>query len=198
MMNKDETSIRAFLAFTLPEEIKTIIHNLYGSINKNFNIKARWVALENLHLTVKFLGNISEKMRDKIIERLKSMEMKIKITLMLDSYGSFPPKSKPRVFWVSFREEEGDDQLNSIFKKIDHEMKNLSFPREKRKFTPHITIARLKIRDHSGMKEFTKMLELFKKKFDEADKKAFSVNKLTLFKSVLTPSGPIYSKIEEF
>lgn len=197
-MKNNEKTIRTFLALDLHEKIRKDIHNLYNSLQNKFKIKVRWVAFENLHLTIKFLGNIQEKRLDKIIKKLENLDLRLNINLILDSYGVFPPKGIPRVLWVSFKEKEEDYQLSSLFKTIEHELKTLGFPKEKRKFTPHITIARLKLKNKTESEKFNKLLEIFKSNFDKTEKEFFTINKLTLFKSELKPSGAVYCKIKEF
>ena len=197
-MNNNKTTIRAFLALELPERIKEQISNLYSPLKSRFKINIKWVRLENLHITIKFLGNIQEETLAKIIRSLQDLNLELNTNLFLNSCGVFPPKGFPRVFWVSFEENPDNNQLIDLNNKIEKGLRKLGFPEEKRRFKPHVTIARLKLKNKTHVEEFDKMFEIFNTNFGNIEKESFAVNRLTLFKSELTPQGAKYSKIEEF
>ena len=196
-MDNNEKAARSFLALDLPEEIKSTIHALYSTIKNESKIKIKWIIPDNLHLTIKFLGNIQENQMAGIINNLENISIERDINLCLDSYGVFPPSGIPRILWVSLKEKE-EDCLSSLFKNVEKELEKSDFPKEKRKFSPHITIARLKLKNVLESEKFYQMLEIFKKNFNEAGKDFFTINKLNLFKSELTPAGAVYSIIREF
>ncbi len=197
-MDDKEKIIRTFFALDLPGEVKNTIYNLYNPLKNESKIKIKWITPENLHLTIKFLGNIPEKRLDKIIKNIENLKLNINIEMAIDSYGVFPPKGIPKVFWISFKEKEGNNELVPLFKKVEQELVKLGFDKEKRRFTPHLTIARLKLKSKKKSEEFNKLLEIFKGHFNKTEKGFFTIDKLTLFKSELKPSGAVYSKIREF
>ncbi len=197
-MNNNEKTIRAFLALALPDKIKEQIFSLYSPFKNKFKIKIKWIPVENLHITVKFLGNIQGKMLDKIIRSFQDLNLKLDINLILNSVGIFPPKGLPRVLWVSFQEHQNSSHLIDLNNKIEKELKIQGFPEEKRKFHPHVTIARLKLKNKTHAEKFNRLFEILNSNFNNIEKKFFAVNKLTLFKSELAPKGAIHSKIEEF
>ena len=197
-MDDKEKIIRTFFALDLPGEVKNTIYNLYNPLKNESKIKIKWITPENLHLTIKFLGNIPEKRLDKIIKNIENLKLNINIKMAIDSYGVFPPKGIPKVFWISFKEKEGNNELVPLFKKVEQELVKLGFDKEKRRFTPHLTIARLKLKSKKKSEEFNKLLEIFKGHFNKTKKGFFTIDKLTLFKSELKPSGAVYSKIREF
>lgn len=185
--------MRTFIAIDLDEEIKKNLLSFISELDKlsRGGRSIRWIKPEGMHLTLKFLGEITgEKTREienflKLIpEKYKSFVLKFKGT------GSFPPGSKnPRVLWVGIEEEE---TLKALQFHLEGELEKLGFPREKRKFHPHLTLGRAKIPSH--LKE---TLSLFEKN-KETNFGEMQAKKLTFFQSILKPSGAEYSALSEF
>lgn len=101
----------------------------------------------------------------------------------LNGVGAFPSPKQAKILWVGV--EKGATNLNSLFMALDNKAQNLGFEKEMRKFTPHITFARVK-------KEKYRLPENIEFSFD-----SFPVNEVTLFKSTLTPKGSIYEILSE-
>lgn len=181
--------MRCFIAVDLPDEIKKEIFKEIVLPLKNRNLPVKWVEKVNLHITLKFLGEISEKdvgkIKDKLQDKIKGIG-RFKINLFgLDYFGSF---SNVRVIFVKIK--DGEVYLKKLFEIIeDFSYKEIGIVKEKRAFSGHLTIGRVK----KGKKVFWSDLSLDLKK-----EYIFWVDKITLFKSVLTPQGPIYTKIKEF
>ncbi|MFH1504570.1 MAG: RNA 2',3'-cyclic phosphodiesterase [Candidatus Omnitrophota bacterium] len=175
--------MRVFIAITLPIGIKKKIEKAEASF-KECGLDAIWVKAENIHLTFKFLGNVDEKnipsMKKEIEETASQFNS---LTLNLENFGFFPSEKRPRVFFVSTDKEE-------ILKKISQELENrlgkIGFEKEDR-FKSHITLARLK-----SPKNIDCLIKKIKNTKIEAN---FPVQEITLYKSTLTSSGPIYNKI---
>lgn len=171
--------MRCFIALEIPEKIR---EKLFEVANFLYNKKlffGKTTEKENIHLTLKFLGDISESQAELIKEKLREIKIK-KFDALLGNFGVFN-ESFVRIIWAHL---VGCEELQ---KEIDEKLAFL-FSKEKR-FMGHVTIARVKSCD--GEKLFK---ELRKIKFNEA----FFVEKFVLMSSELTSSGPVYKKIEEY
>lgn len=173
--------MRTFIAIDIPDELKEKIYNAFK--NERQRVKGvKWVEKENLHLTLKFLGEIKEekikeieKILDEIPNKFRSFEVS------LGELGGFPNFKNPRVLWIKVSPPE---KIEEIFNFIEEKTQRLNIEREERKFHPHITIARIKER---------KGVSFENKKFDDK----FKAERIVLFKSDLRPEGPIYTQIKE-
>ncbi|MFP4083063.1 MAG: RNA 2',3'-cyclic phosphodiesterase [Candidatus Aminicenantes bacterium] len=181
--------MRTFIAIDLDDKIKQSLSSLIQELDKvSTNIK--WVKKEAMHLTLKFLGEIAlEKISEikavleKICRQYDGFSLKLKGT------GSFPPGKKPRVLWVGVEESSN---IKSLQARIEQELENLGFAKEKREFHPHLTLGRVKPRSHLGGVP-SKLSQ--KKQTDYGEMK---VKKITFFQSILKPTGAEYKIISEF
>lgn len=185
--------MRTFIAINLDPEIKNALSRFIGELQASSpeSRGIKWVRPEGMHLTLKFLGEISEEKVSQIESVLKRISEKHKFfPLRIRGTGSFPPKSKsPRVLWVSIEEVEDLKRLQSD---MEEEMERLGFPKERRTFHPHLTLGRVKT--FSGIKETLNFFEKHRdKNFGEMEAK-----KITFFRSVLKPTGAEYSVLSEF
>lgn len=177
--------MRLFVAVNFPFEIKKSIGSFIQDLRK---VKAdlKWVEPENLHLTVQFLGNVSEEQVADIVEALKRPAAGIApFTLKLSGVGVFPARERPRVFWVGAAGET--DKLLELSRRVQRELKGLGFDPGKNKFSPHLTIARL--RSPAG---FSDVMDRAEK---AAENKVFGSAKIStvdLMLSELGPKGPKY------
>lgn len=141
---------------------------------------------ENLHLTLKFLGEVKEERIKEISKILRELSRRFKkFEFSLKNIGAFPDKHSPRVIWVGA--EEGREEMIELQKEIEEELVSLGFKKEARGFHPHLTIARVKRK--------ADFKELFRVAYKS---RVFLIEGLVLFKSTLTPKGPIYEKVEKF
>lgn len=185
--------MRTFIAINLDQEIKRALSQFITELNACSPERKgiRWVRPEGMHLTLKFLGEISEEKVPPIESALKEISEKYgPFPLRVKGTGYFPPKSKtPRVLWVAIEEVEDLKRLQSD---MEQAMEDLGFMRERRTFHPHLTLGRVKT--FSGIKETLDFLERHKdKNFGEME-----ANKITFFRSVLKPTGAEYSVLSEF
>jgi len=127
--------MRLFIAIDLPENVKEQVARLCRGLPG-----ARWVKPEQLHLTLRFIGEVDGGMFRDLQEGLDDVRSE-SFTLQLDGVGFFPPRGKPRVLWVGLR-QCGD--LLQIRSRIESRLVALGLEPEGRKFSPHITLARLK------------------------------------------------------
>jgi len=181
--------IRTFIAIKIPEDIRNRIADLLSSL-KGSGGKITWVKPHNMHLTLKFLGETEESIVKGISERLEQVLLSYnQFEINLKNIGAFPNLKKPKVLWIG---TEGDKNiLINLARNIDEQMSEFGFEREKRKFSAHLTIAR--IRDNRGIDPLIKKLE--KKKYFVPG--TFTVKDILFIKSELTKHGPIYAVLKK-
>jgi len=181
-------TIRTFIAFKLPENIISSIRKIQEDI-KSYAFKVRWVNPENIHLTLKFLGNISATDIEKVSESIiNTVNGHAPISLTVKGAGVFPCIKRPRVIWVGITGEI--EKLAGIQKDIEENLEKLGFPREKRPFRGHLTLGRIK-----GKIDPKKLLDAMKK-FERFESELFIADKVFLFKSDLNSTGSVYTEIK--
>ncbi|HBR18047.1 MAG: 2'-5' RNA ligase [Deltaproteobacteria bacterium RIFCSPLOWO2_12_FULL_43_16] len=180
--------VRAFIAIELPSIIVKSLGEIQDNLRDTTN-KITWVKPDNIHLTMKFLGNIETDKAHAIEKILKNIVSQISIgKLSVEGVGAFPTINNPRVIWVGI---EDDKNLLKIYTQLEDGLASLGFKKEDRPFKPHLTLGRVKfLKDKKGLKERLEKL---------ADIKlaSFIVDSLILFKSELTPEGSLYTKLKE-
>jgi len=182
--------IRAFLAIDLPEEIRDQIRGIQDRLKTNLK-GIRWIRPEGIHLTLKFLGNIS---KNDILNVSGMVEKQTKdvrpLMLNVGTVGTFPDLKRPRVLWLGIGGET--ERLLTLQKKMDAALEDCGFKSEARTFSPHLTLGRIK--SHKGISGLSQAIE-DGKNFAAG---SFHADGLTLFKSDLTPKGAIYTKLAYF
>jgi len=176
--------MRVFIGIDLPEDVKQNIVNLQRKLPR---LNAKLVEPENLHICLKFLGEVEENKIEKIKKVIdEATEIYEKFDVEFDGIGFFPNKNYIRVIFLEI--SKGKEILCSLADIIDEKLSNEGFEREKKDFVPHITLARVKSRVSKEDVEKLENLKLHS---------IFKVDKIKLFSSRLTPHGPIYSVIYE-
>lgn len=156
---------------------------------KNTGANVKLVEPENIHLTLKFLGDTDESLIDRIEEITNNSVKETKpFEIQLKGAGVFPNERYIKVIWIGI---ENGENISKIAGKIDDELSNLGFKREKRKFSAHLTIAR--VRNVKNKDELIRIIE----KYKEVEFANIGVNSIKLKKSDLTPKGPIYKTLKE-
>lgn len=180
--------MRTFLAIDIPQRYKEIFSDIQNECKK-FNPDIKWVEKENLHITIKFFGEISPPTLSTLKQKLNLVSY-TPFKLKLYNIGYFPDEKNPRVIWIGI--EDNSDSLKKINEVIEKILENLGFEKEKKFFSPHLTIGRVK-----SKKNFDKLLQIFKK-YESVSFGEFDVEKIILYKSELFPTGPVYTKICDF
>lgn len=183
--------IRSFIAIELPDELKRELHQLEARLKSDEQPGVKWVNPYNIHITLKFLGNISLNSIDGITGAMEQAAQALSpFQLKIEGLGIFPSLLRARVGWVGI---SGDvDKLTQLQQRIDSNLANLSFTPESRAFTPHLTLARL--RDQTSPAERQRFGQLI----TSTDFKAnctIKVDAISLMRSQLTRQGAIYSQI---
>ena len=181
-------TIRTFIAFKLPKNIILSIRKIQEDI-KSYAFKVRWVNLEKIHLTLKFLGNINYTDIEKVSESIiNTVNGHAPISLAVKGAGVFPGIKRPRVIWVGLTGEI--EKLTGIQNDIEENLEELGFPREKRPFKGHLTLGRIK-----GKINPKKLLDAMKK-FEKFESELFIADKIFLFKSDLKSTGSVYTELK--
>ncbi|MBQ2636525.1 MAG: RNA 2',3'-cyclic phosphodiesterase [Methanobrevibacter sp.] len=182
------SQVRAFLAIDLDDDLKPKINKIIKEF-KQIDTRIKYVELANLHLTLKFFGDIDtnglELLEEKIagvVSEMKPFDIKIK------GCGAFPNNNRINVIWVGI---EDDAILKDLHDKLDKEFNKLGFDLDK-KFSTHLTIGRMKSAKNKSQVKST--IE----EFSDVGIGEMKVDKISLKKSTLTPSGPIYEDIKVF
>ena len=181
-------TIRSF--FSLDIEDETIVKRLAEAQGMLANTGAdlKLVKPQNIHLTVRFLGNISPPMVDAIYEEMKQVSFTL-FEIELRGLGAFPKLSYPRVVWAGIR--KGANELTNVFEQLEPRLRGLGFKPDTKGFSPHLTIARVRTgRNKAQLIKLVRKLEDYKFGTIKAEC-------LRLKKSVLTPQGPIYATLRE-
>lgn len=183
--------MRAFIAIELSEDIKDALSQAQSHL-KYSGADVKWVEIENIHLTLKFLGEISEEKCIKVKAALDTVAGSFKpFELNVKDIGVFPKIEFPKVIWVGL--DKGAEESARIAKRIDEELSKIGFDPESRPFVAHATIGRVRSqRNKEALKEKLTTLEAF-----GSGIKWQAVNSITLFQSKLTPTGSIYTKLHE-
>jgi 2'-5' RNA ligase len=181
--------MRLFLAIDFPDELKArIARNI--EILKDFIPKGiKWVDKKNLHVTFKFLGDVNERILEDIYTSVEGVaSVHAPFTISFKEAEMIPNPERPRLIWYDMKDET--DSAAKLFKDVDMALYDLGFSKEKRPLALHTTIGRVK---------FTRNIE-----WEKISSNLIPVddivqcNELTLFKSQLTSSGPIYSILKTF
>lgn len=179
-----EENIRCFIALDLPREAINELEEIQNLIRKKNLFYGKLTEPENLHLTLKFLGEINENKLKEIQEKLKTVKIKA-FDASLGELGFFSKKSF-RIMWIKLNGSE----LWNLQKEIDKICSELGFVIEER-FMGHITLARIK--KVTNMEEFLKYVKNLKHR-----KIKFQVKEFFLKKSELFPDGPVYNNLEKY
>lgn len=175
--------MRTFVAVEISES--EIIKNI-SDFQKNYlKINARPIESQNLHFTIQFIGEISEKDVDLIKKTLCQIKF-LPFDIVLKGIGAFPKPSFPRIIWIG-TDEKGGNKLRELAQRIQKELGEIGFRADK-PFEPHITIFRIK----NKIGNITKELEKFRDKEFGLQK----INEIKFKKSELTPQGPNYSDLQ--
>ncbi len=185
--------MRLFVALQIPDSVR----NDYAKLIDDFRRldakaspkKPKWVRAENLHITLKFIGNTDPTKLDSIRAALMKVRSPREAHLHFRNIGFFPNAKRPRVIWGGI---EASDNLAALANATDQQISTLGFPAEKRTFTPHLTLARL---DPPGIApELRAAIE----KQATRDFGELHTSEFHLIESKLKPSGAEYTTLQSF
>lgn len=180
--------IRSFFAFDIDDNrIVKRISEIQG-IFTNSGADLKLVSTQNIHLTIRFLGDIPVSMVDVIYEEMKNIQFS-PFRIEISGLGVFPKLNYPRVIWAGIK--KGSKELEDIFAQLEYRLRRLGFKKDNKGFSPHLTIARVRTgRNKARLAELVMELQDYEFGIVNADC-------LRLKKSDLTPRGPIYTNLRE-
>lgn len=181
--------MRTFVSIEIPDDIKERIEKLVNKL-KRMLTPIRWVEQKNLHVTLKFIGWVKDEKVPPLIECIKGCAGKFgSFDLSFSGLGVFPSVKRPRVIWIGTG--TGADKVKKLGECMESEMAKEGIREEEREFSPHLTIGRIKEKiDVGALNDFIE-----KNKNIEFGK--FTVDHVSMMKSTLRRSGPIYEEIEQ-
>ena len=182
-------AVRSFIAFNTSDSIRERMEALQTKL-RGASADIRWESRENLHATIKFLGNVDEQQLPSVISvagdtvrGFKSFDVTCK------GLGCFPNALRPRVIWIGCEDRGG--MLPSLKQALDNSLIQFGIEREEREFHPHITLGRVKT--EKRIDQLTHMLESLT--FDE---ESFRCREILLMKSTLNSRGAEYTSLSTF
>lgn len=182
------SQLRAFLAIDVDEDLKAKMYRIVKEF-KQIDARIKYVELENLHLTLKFFGDIDTEGIDLLSSKIENVVSNFdKFTVKIKGCGAFPNTNRIKVIWLGLDEDAIVKQLHD---ELDKEFVKLGFDKDG-KFSTHLTIGRMK--SAKGKDKVKSKIE----EFSEVEIGEMCVDKIILKKSTLTPQGPIYDDIRIF
>jgi 2'-5' RNA ligase len=179
---------RVFCAIELPEAVRQrFTRHIVRLKEAAPDAQASWSRAENIHLTLKFLGEISQ-VSVPILSKAASqaVEGSGPFTIRLEQTGVFPPHGSPRVLWVGVNDFEG--KLAELHMRLEAECEKAGFPRESRSFHPHLTLARIRKPQHSRTLASAHKATPF-------EPLEIAVSELVVIRSELSSAGSRYSTV---
>jgi len=185
-MNSSKT-MRTFIACPIPKETVQSIKNVQEKLKK-YNWKIRWTPVENIHLTLSFLGNINLQQKINIEKTLEPLVLSQKVMkFQLGNLGVFPSTNRPNILWIGL---SGDNQdLIGFQKKVQTELIPLGFPVDKRPFKAHLTIGRVKGRIPKNQLGDALCMDILSENYK------FCFDSVVFYQSILSPQGATYKVI---
>ena len=182
--------LRAFIALEIPSEIQRKVHQETNTLRKGIDSLVRWVPIQNIHLTLKFLGDISPNNLDFLMQMLRREAEAIRcFDIHLTGLGCFPSLKRPRLIYVGIQAPSG---LEVLQRGIESASWRLGYETEKRPFSAHLTLGRVK-QNVSAVEQQKIRRALENIQVDLLG--TARVDSVHLYKSELNPGGSIYTRL---
>jgi len=178
--------MRTFVSIELPEKVRKEIFRVSKRIRDSGLVSGTFVSKDNIHLTLRFLGELTEEQISKIRKSFSDFVLP-KFEAHTGEIGFFPSEKYVKVIWIDFV----SDELSMLKGIVENKLQGLGINKETREFNAHITFAR--IRQVKDKEKFLKLVEDIGMK-----KMNIPVEKISLIKSELTKNGPKYKLLDEF
>jgi 2'-5' RNA ligase len=179
-----DPSLRLFVGVGLPEPQLTAVDDSVARLKKKL-ATARWVSVPNQHVTLKFLGWVPGQLAGQVVDAARAAAADRRAwTTELTHLGAFPSTRRARVLWVGV--DDPDGAMTSLAAALDQAVEPLGFEPEERPFTPHLTLARLKV--PGRLPELPDLGDLARR--------PFRIDELRIYRSHLSPRGARYEIFE--
>ena len=183
------TGIRSFIAFELPAAVISLLDHVQQEL-KSLRLKAGWVRPQNIHLTLRFLGNINPADIENIGGAMADAVAECTpFTLTVGGIGFFPGIKRPRIIWVGLGGATA--VLLELQRNLEDRLATVGFPKEKRSFNAHLTLGR--IRQAVNPTTLGRAIQ----DYSDLGNLKFCADRIILFKSDLKPSGAVYSHLKQ-
>ena len=181
---------RTFIALEIPQEIQQIIHKEIAHLRNTIGTLIRWVPSENMHLTLKFLGNISPANLDLVTQMIRAEADSCQpFVMQVGGLGSFPSPKRPRVIYIGL---QAPAELEALQHGIESATTRLGYESEERAFSPHLTVGR--VRNNIPASDQQKIQRaLAETQIDSLG--TARVDSLYLYNSELKPTGSVYTRL---
>lgn len=180
--------MRLFVALEIPAVVREKLAALLGDL-RAIDEGPRWVRPENLHVTLKFIGEVSQEKLREIQPALAAVRANSEVKLELRGLGFFPAEKRPRVFWVGM---QASANLATLARDIDAALGETGIPRETREFSPHLTLARI----NDG--NLSEKLRAAIRERSAAEFGTIETSEFHLVESKLRRGGAEYTRVESF
>ena len=179
--------MRLFIACEIDEAIRSRLGDVIDGARPHID-GVKWVDHRNIHITLKFLGEVEDSLVDEVTAALDGALAGARaFALAVRGLGTFPPKGQPKVIWAGVT--EGIDGLSSLNDAVERSLEPVGFEREKRPFSAHLTLARTRKKSRPrGVRELVDREQATEFGSQKAER-------ITLMRSVLKPTGPIYTPV---
>ncbi|HSK87205.1 MAG TPA: RNA 2',3'-cyclic phosphodiesterase [Anaerolineales bacterium] len=182
--------LRAFIAVEIPLPIRQAVYHAASDLQKEISSLVRWVPMDNMHLTLKFLGDISPSNVDMLSQMIRAeADLFQCFDFELSGLGSFPNLKRPRVIYIGI---QAPALLEALHRGIESASHRLGYESEERGFSPHLTIGRVK-QNIAPAEQQTIRRALEGTKIDSLGRAR--VDSVHLYKSDLQPTGSVYTKL---
>jgi len=183
--------IRAFVAIDLSEEIYQRLNTVTGNLQERLaGVPVRWVPVRNIHVTLKFLGDVSIKNLE-VLKKLLETEARnhASFEISVGDLGAFPSERRPRVLWAGV---EAPQELAALQRRIESETARLGYAPEDRPFSPHLTLGRIgRNASSQDLQRVGEILKTTRIGFLGATR----IQAVHLYRSDLQPGGAVYTPL---
>ena len=190
-MTQPDGTLRVFIALSIPQSAKSVLGTVVQHLVGQVSGEVRWVNLDGIHLTLKFLGNVNPAQIEGVAEAMRQAPLGASsLRILLSGLGMFPNEERPRVIWAGV---QGD--LNSLGKlqaRIDDEVSRLGFSRERRPFSPHLTLGRVRDKTANAIRL---RISAAISACTMSPTESWQVESVRLVQSHLTPGGTTYTDL---
>ena len=185
--------MRIFIAVTLDRAARGKVAGLVEGLRRNrtFTVPAvRWVPEANLHLTLRFLGEVDERGASAVSEALVSPWTHVPFTVSLGPAGVFPPRGAARVIWLDVR--DGADELRALQRELERRLATIGYARDRQPFRPHLTIGRIRRDARAAGRAIGRAVAAI-----DVPAIRWTVDRVVLMESRLSSDGAAYHEVAE-
>lgn len=187
-MQSTSQRIRCFAAIEIPCTIQDKLAQIQDFLRKRIR-RASWVNPKNIHLTLKFLGEVEHTQLDTVEAAIRKVAMDHSpFSMRIGGIGAFPNLARPRVVWCGVK--DGSAEISELANEINLELDRCGYPRDERAAYPHLTIARIK--ERMDLRPFTDAFQ----QYEEIDGASMAVEEVTIVRSQLQLTGAVYTRLK--